>query len=169
MKFTEPYTQTFCQGYSKTITDDGMVAETSCNISLDGVYCDSCSVATFEGTPQDNPFYFDAWNCTNIGLGASPKDGTFASRFEVDAPLLKGDPDCSKTDPPRPVEVKPTTSSPSSAPTFGDLTPVSLPLATSGPVASSAVAFTSLKWGTTVVNVAAVAILAAVLHVSDNL
>jgi hypothetical protein len=164
MTFTEPYTQTFCQGYSQTFTNDGLVADTSCNISLNGVYCNACSVATFQGTPQENPFYFDSWNCTNLGLGASPKDGTFTSRFDVDAPLLTGDPDCSKKDPPRPVE-KPIMS-PSAAPQSGNLTPVSLPaFATSGPATSAAAMFTLSEWGTTVANVAAVTILGAILQI----
>jgi hypothetical protein len=113
LTFTEPYTQTFCRGYSQTFLDNGMLAETSCNMSLNGVYCDSCSVANFQGVPQNNSFYFDTWDCTNIGLGSSP-EGSFASRFLVDAPLLTGDPDCTKTDPPRPVEV-PTRSPPPSS------------------------------------------------------
>ncbi|KAG7374187.1 hypothetical protein IV203_013282 [Nitzschia inconspicua] len=98
--FTEPYTQSLCFGYSQTIGDTGLPVETSCNISLDGVYCDSCSVATFEGTPQTNPNFFDTWDCNNVGLGASPTDGSVATRLLLNAPLLTGDPDCSKTDSP---------------------------------------------------------------------
>lgn len=114
--FTEPYTQTLCRGYAQTFdVDTGEVLEKSCNISLDGVYCDSCSVATFEGTPQTNSLYFDTWNCTNIGLSASPTDGTFASRFLVDAPLLTGDPDCSKTDAPTVAETPTPTPAPPTA------------------------------------------------------
>lgn len=98
--FTAPYTQTLCFGYSETLDKYGEAIDKSCNISFDGIYCDSCSVANLMDTPQSNPQHFDAWNCTNVGLGASPTDASFASRFLVRPPLLIGDPDCSKTNSP---------------------------------------------------------------------
>jgi hypothetical protein len=164
--FTEPYTQTFCRGYSQTFAKNGQVVDTNCNISLDGVYCNSCSVATFQGSPQKNALFFDAWNCTNLGLGASPNDGTFASRFEVDAPLLTGDPDCSKKDPPRPVGNLTSSPVPTPVSAVGGLSPVSLAFATNVPATSAAARFTLSKWGITLANVAATVVLGAMLSVS---
>jgi hypothetical protein len=113
-EFSSPYIQTFCRVEISSV-EEGVV-QRSCRMSLDGEYCTSCSIGTFEGTPQENPDFFDSWDCTNIGLGTSPDPdlGAFASRFTVQPPLFSENADCDRTN----------TTATTSAPSVGG-TPVS--------------------------------------------
>ncbi|KAL3910633.1 MAG: hypothetical protein SGILL_007617, partial [Bacillariaceae sp.] len=134
--FSSPYSQTFCRGESDMVVEG--VAQLACNMSLDGEFCTSCSVGDFVGTPQTNPNFFDAWNCTNLGLGASPAPelGEFASRFSVQPPLFSASANCSRTDAPVPTDAPSAAGTPATT-TLAPVAPVPTETMTPAPSPAS--------------------------------